>query len=63
MSRMCNIDNREDIALYRNILHNDEWKNISFPLIKDKCKKPKKDSYLRISEAKWLLNLKTLYNT
>ena len=42
MSRMCNIDNREDIALYRNILHNDEWKNISFPLIKDKCKKTEK---------------------
>ena len=37
--------------------------NISCTLIKDQCRKPKKDSYLRISEAKWLLNLKTLYNT
>ena len=63
MSRMCNIEDREDIALYRNILHNDEWQKISCTLIKDKCKKPKKDSYLRISEAKWLLNLKALYNT
>ena len=63
MSRMCNIDDREDIALYRNILHNDERQKISCTLIKDKCKKPQKDSYLRISEGKWLLNLKALYNT
>ena len=42
MSRMCNIDNREDIALYRNILHNDERQKISCTLIKDKCKTPKK---------------------
>ena len=41
MSRMCNIDDREDIALYRNILHNDEWQKISCTLIKDQCKNPK----------------------
>ena len=28
---------------------------------KRQMQKPKKDSYLRISEAKWLLNLKALY--
>ena len=63
MSRMCNVDNRENIALYRNIFHNDEWQKVSYTLIKDKCKKLKKASYLLISGAKWLLNLKALYNT
>ena len=42
MSRMCNIEDREDIALYRNILHNDERQKISCTLIKTNAKNPKK---------------------
>ena len=42
MSRMCNIDDREDIALYRNILHYDERQKISCTLIKTNAKNPKR---------------------
>ena len=42
MSRMCNIDDREDIALYRNILHNDEWQKTFMYTNKRQMQKTKK---------------------
>ena len=63
MSRMCNIDDHEDIALYRNILHNDERQKISFTLRKDKCKKTKKRFLFANQRSKMVIEFEGIVYT